>query len=105
MEVLRGSQAPARTLLRPAATWSTQDIELLTGTTIADLDTAARKITLEDATHIPYHRQLLPTGSQPRRRPGTRGLRQVHYLRTLADTQALRGALITGGSLWWSVPG
>lgn len=60
-EVLRGSQAPARTLLRPAGSWSDQDIELLTGALVTELAPSAREISLRDGTRIPYSRLLLAT--------------------------------------------
>lgn len=98
-EVLRGSQAPARTLLRPAGSWSDQGIELLTGTLVTELDPAARKITLQDGTRLPYSKLLLATGGRPRSLASTPGPPGVHHLRTLADAQRLRGALIAGGSV------
>lgn len=98
-EVLSGGQAPARTLLRPAGTWSEQDIELLTGTLVTELDPAARKITLQDGTRFAYGKLLLATGGRPRSLASTLGPPAVHQLRTLADAQRLRGALAEGGSV------
>ena len=55
---------------------------------------------LEDGTLLGFDRLLLATGATPRRLPVPGGdLAGVHYLRTLADADALRSELRPGGRL------
>ena len=76
------------------------DIELLTGTTVTMLDLARKQVTLDDGRELGYDRLLLSTGAEPRpiSIPGAE-LDGVHYLRTLADCDALRARLDGGGSV------
>jgi len=74
------------------------DIELLTGTPVTALDPARSRIALADGRELGYDRLLLTTGAEPRRLPIPGGdLDGVHYLRTLADCDALRERLDDGG--------
>ena len=62
------------------------------------VDPAASGSTLADGARLGYDRLLLATGAEPRRIT-IRGadLAGVHYLRTLADCDALRERLDAGG--------
>ena len=62
------------------------------------VDTAARTVELDDGERMAYERLLLATGAEPRRLtfPGAE-LDGVHYLRTLADSDALASRLEAGG--------
>ncbi|MGN9774524.1 NAD(P)/FAD-dependent oxidoreductase [Micromonospora sp. H33] len=75
-------------------------IELRTATTVTGLDPAAHTMTLSDGTTLRYDKALLATGSEPRRLtvPGAK-LPGVHYLRTLADADALSAAADTATSV------
>lgn len=83
-EVLLGSQSPTRTLLRPAASWAAQDIELLTGTVVTELAPDDRHITLGDGSRMPYGRLLLATGGRcpDRGRSPPCGRRRAHRARS-----------------------
>ncbi|MFD8914757.1 NAD(P)/FAD-dependent oxidoreductase [Streptomyces sp. NPDC059575] len=96
-EVLAGSQSPARTLLLPQGSWANQNIDLRIGTEVTALDTDRRKVVLSDGTALPYQRLLLATGGRARGLAGAEGLPGVHRLRSLADANALRSALVAGG--------
>ena len=58
------------------------------------LDPGRSKVVLDDGLTISYDRLLLTTGSEPRRlaAPGA-NLDGIFYLRTLADSDALRALL------------
>ncbi|MEU6577642.1 FAD-dependent oxidoreductase [Streptomyces sp. NPDC046805] len=96
-EVLAGAQPPSRTLLRPQGNWADRGIDLRTGTEATALDTIRREVVLSDGTTLPYRRLLLATGGRARPLPAAEGLPGVHTLRSLADANALRSALIGGG--------
>jgi 3-phenylpropionate/trans-cinnamate dioxygenase ferredoxin reductase subunit len=70
----------------------------MAGTTVRLVDRAASRLELDGGHLLPYDRLLLTTGAEPRRIrvPGAE-LPGVHYLRTLADCDALRARLGAGG--------
>ena len=72
----------------------------MTETVATALDPAVSRIALADGSELGYDRLLLATGAEPRRMelPGA-DLDGVHYLRTLADCDALRERLVEGGSV------
>ena len=76
------------------AFYGEHDIELMTTTTVTELDPAASRISLADGGELAYDRLLLATGARPRpiEVPGA-DLAGIHYLRTLADCEALRERL------------
>jgi NADPH-dependent 2,4-dienoyl-CoA reductase/sulfur reductase-like enzyme/nitrite reductase/ring-hydroxylating ferredoxin subunit len=103
---LAGS-APAEWMpLRSIEFYKEQGIELKLGAGAAAIDTASRHVQLEDGTRIEYGALLLATGAEPVRLeiPGA-DLVHVHYLRTMADGDALvagakksRRAVVIGAS-------
>src|SRR5205085_853554 len=73
-------------------------IELLTGTTASELDMSSSSLTLGHGKQLSYDKMLIATGSEPPRIPVPGAeLEGVHYLRTLADSDALRERLATAG--------
>ncbi|MFS2291851.1 MAG: FAD-dependent oxidoreductase [Actinomadura sp.] len=74
------------------------DVELRLGTTAAAIDRGAHQVRLGSGEPIRYDRLLLATGASPRRLevPGAK-LQGIHYLRTMADSAALKQALAPGG--------
>jgi NAD(P)H-nitrite reductase len=93
-EYLRGDKPAAKLYVHDEAFYADNDIELLTGTRVASLDPGAHQVTLQDGSRMPYSRLLLSTGATPRRLslPGA-DLPGVRYLRTMADSDALRAAI------------
>jgi 3-phenylpropionate/trans-cinnamate dioxygenase ferredoxin reductase component len=67
------------------------DVEVLTRTSVLELDPAARTAKLSSKETVEYGTALLATGAMVRRLPvdGTQ-LDGIHYLRTLGNAQALR---------------
>lgn len=74
------------------------DVELRLGVSVASVDRDAHQVRLSTKEPIGYTRLLLATGASPRRLdvPGSK-LQGIHYLRTMADSAALKQALAHGG--------
>jgi 3-phenylpropionate/trans-cinnamate dioxygenase ferredoxin reductase subunit len=72
--------------------YAEQEIELLTSTRAAALDTAARTVSLPDGSELGYDRLLLATGAVPRRPP----IGDARVLRSFADADALKAAIRPG---------
>ena len=97
-DYLRGETEREKAYVHPADFYDSRQIELCSGTTVTALDPGASRITLGDGSELDFDRLLLSTGAQPRRMsvPGA-DLGGIHYLRTLADCDALRERLAAGG--------
>lgn len=97
---LQGDLAAERLQLRPAAFYEKERIDLRLGVRVTTVNPAARIVIAEDGEEFHYDKLLLATGAPPRRLdcPGS-DLPGVHYLRTIADSDALRPVLAAGGRL------
>ena len=92
--------------LRPPEFYAEHSIELISGTTVSEIDRNDRSVKLSNGSTIPFDKLLLATGADPVRPPiQGAGLPHVHYLRTLADSRALieaaknsRKAVVIGAS-------
>ncbi len=91
---LKGELAMERLLLRPPAFYEANRILLRTGEKVVGLDRAARNVITDDGAQFGYDKALLATGAPPRRlnAPGAE-LRNIFYLRTMVDADAIRAAL------------
>jgi 3-phenylpropionate/trans-cinnamate dioxygenase ferredoxin reductase subunit len=97
-DYLRGESERAKTHVHEDGFYAEHEIELLTDTTVTAVDLGGPRVTLSDGREIPFDRLLLATGAEPRRIAiAGAELDGVHYLRTLADCDALRERLETGG--------
>jgi 3-phenylpropionate/trans-cinnamate dioxygenase ferredoxin reductase component len=98
-EYLRG-EADGKPYVHDEGYYGGKDIDLRLGVTATNLDTAARTVTLDDGETLSYDKLLLTTGAEPRRLglPGG-DLDEVHYLRTVQDSDALHARLEQGGRL------
>jgi 3-phenylpropionate/trans-cinnamate dioxygenase ferredoxin reductase component len=96
-DYLRGESPREQARVHEDGFYAEHDIELLAGTTVTDLNTAARDVTLSTGERLGYDRLLLATGSEPRRLsvPGAE-LDGIHHLRTFADSDAIAAALRPG---------
>jgi 3-phenylpropionate/trans-cinnamate dioxygenase ferredoxin reductase component len=100
-DYLRGESERGGAYLQEDAGWyELRDVELRTSTHVESLDVAGRAVVLADGERIAYDALLLTTGAEPKRPPipGTE-LEGVHVLRTLEDSDVLRGVLDAGGRL------
>ena len=79
--------------LRAPGFYAEREIRMLLGRSAMSIDPAARTVSLDDGTTVPFGALLLATGSTPVRLPATVDpLGRVHYLRTLDDSRSLIAA-------------
>ncbi len=95
---LTGDTPRGQVFLHEEGFYAEHDIELRTGTRVGELDLAAGQVPLQTGERVGFDRLLLATGAAPRRLqvPGA-DLAGVHYLRDLADADALRERFAEGG--------
>jgi 3-phenylpropionate/trans-cinnamate dioxygenase ferredoxin reductase subunit len=88
---LRGEETREEPLFRPAEWWEENKVELLTRTSVMDLDVHTRTAKLSSKEEVRFGQALLATGANVRRLnvPGCE-LEQIHYLRTLGNADAIR---------------
>jgi 3-phenylpropionate/trans-cinnamate dioxygenase ferredoxin reductase subunit len=100
-DYLRGEAERNSVFLQEDAGWyDANGVELRTSTTVASLDVGGRAVVLADGERVDYDALLLATGAEPKRPPipGAE-LDGVHVLRTVEDSDTLRGVLDRGGRL------
>jgi 3-phenylpropionate/trans-cinnamate dioxygenase ferredoxin reductase subunit len=97
-EYLRGESPREKAYVHPGGYYESHDIELRLGATVERVDIAACQVALSDGDRLRYDRLLIATGAAPRRleAPGA-DLDGVHYLRDMADADALAARLNGGG--------
>ncbi len=97
---LAGTFERERLFLKPDAFYTEAKCDLILGVAATSIDRAAKTVTLADGRKLPYHKLLLATGSRVReiQVPGAT-LPGVHYLRSIADVDALRPAFQSCKSL------
>ncbi|HVN46388.1 MAG TPA: FAD-dependent oxidoreductase [Steroidobacteraceae bacterium] len=97
---LAGSLERERLLIRPAAFFADHAITTHFGRRVMEIGRGDRQVRLDDGAVVPYDALLLATGSRPRQLtvPG-HDLAGIHYLRTLADADRIRGECAARGRL------
>ena len=77
--------------VRPAGWYARHDVELRNGATVRGIDPAAHTITLDSGSELAYQKVLIATGGRNRRLrlPGA-DLPGIHYLRTVAECDAIK---------------
>jgi 3-phenylpropionate/trans-cinnamate dioxygenase ferredoxin reductase component len=99
-DYLRGEVDRETVYVHPEGFYAEHDIELRLGRTAVSLDAAASELALDDGDRLSYDRLLLAIGAEPRRLSIPGGdLDGVLYLRSVADSDALRGRLDGGGAV------
>jgi 3-phenylpropionate/trans-cinnamate dioxygenase ferredoxin reductase subunit len=90
-EYLRGEHGADEAHVHPADWWEPNGVELLTRTSVLDLDTEARTAKLSTKEEVGFDRALIATGAMVRRLPvdGAQ-LEGVHYLRALGNADTIR---------------
>jgi 3-phenylpropionate/trans-cinnamate dioxygenase ferredoxin reductase subunit len=97
---LRGESEREKAFVHEPDFYARQEIELITGHAATDLDVSARRVVLDDGRSWSFDKLLLTTGAEPRRIPVPGAeLEGIYYLRTLADSEALRDRIERGGRL------
>jgi 3-phenylpropionate/trans-cinnamate dioxygenase ferredoxin reductase component len=88
---LRSEEDLAGWYVRPPGWYSQHDVDLRRGSTVAAVDPAAHTVVLGSGEELGYGKLLIATGGRNRRLgiPGA-GLPGLHYLRTLADCDAIK---------------
>ena len=88
---LRGEETREEPLFRPSDFWGEQKIELLLRTSVTSLDLQARTAKLSTKEEVGFEKALIATGANVRRlNVDGCHLEQIHYLRTLANADAIR---------------
>ena len=97
---LMGTLERERLFLKPEHFYSEFKCELLMGARAESIDRAAKQIKLSDGRSLSYDKLLLATGARVRKItcPGA-DLPGVHYLRGIADVDALRAVFAQGKRL------
>ncbi|SFT06812.1 3-phenylpropionate/trans-cinnamate dioxygenase ferredoxin reductase subunit [Sulfitobacter marinus] len=95
---LLGDMTLERLFLRPESFYSDYDIDLMLGTHVDSIDTAAQTIRV-NGDDMAYDSLVLTTGSVPRRLPASVGgaLEGVHVVRDLVDVDTM-GSRFTKGA-------
>jgi 3-phenylpropionate/trans-cinnamate dioxygenase ferredoxin reductase component len=97
-DYLRGESERAKAYVHDEDFYREHDIELLVETPVSSLDAGTGRLSLEGGRSVEFDRLLMTTGAEPRRIPVPGAdLDGVHYLRTMADSDALRERLEEGG--------
>ncbi|PBC35305.1 pyridine nucleotide-disulfide oxidoreductase [Rhodococcus sp. ACS1] len=97
---LKGEVSAASLHLRGAVAYEQSDVTLRTGHRAVEIDRKRRRVAMSDGTEIDYDRLVLATGGRPRALPAAEALsekpKNLYYLRTRSDADALRGKLGPG---------
>ncbi|WP_232807082.1 FAD-dependent oxidoreductase [Geodermatophilus chilensis] len=97
---LTGETPRSQIYVHDAAFYADSYIEVRTGARVTALDLPSSEVVLETGEKLRFDRLLLATGASPRRLQVPGGdLEGIHYLRDLADADALRESLAPGGRL------
>jgi 3-phenylpropionate/trans-cinnamate dioxygenase ferredoxin reductase subunit len=97
---LAGELPAERLHFKPASFYDDDAIEILLNTQVTGLDCGARTVTVADERDIRYDKLVIATGSRVRRLPVQGAeLAGIHYLRTIADVDAIRDELEHGRRL------
>jgi 3-phenylpropionate/trans-cinnamate dioxygenase ferredoxin reductase component len=77
--------------VRPAGWYADHDVELRSGAAVVAVDPSRHVITLDSGEELGYQKVLIATGGRNRRLgiPGA-GLPGIHYLRTVAECDAIK---------------
>ena len=99
-QYLSGEQSIERVYLRPEKFYTDKNVTLKLNTRVDAINTAAKTVTAHSGETLAYEQLLLATGSRPRilNIPGST-LPGIHYLRTIADVDAIREEMKPGARL------
>ena len=94
---LRSEEDLAGWYVRPAGWYASHDVELRSGALVAAVDPAAHTLMLGSGEELGYDKVLIATGGRNRRLriPGA-DLAGIHYLRTVAECDAIKREAVPG---------
>lgn len=97
---LAGELARERLFVKPAAFYEKVDIEHILGETVGAIDSSQQLVSLQSGKTLHYDHLILATGGRVRELdcPGA-SHPQVHYLRTLADVEAMQDKFTAGARI------
>lgn len=95
-QILLGAWEAPRTQLVTDAELAKLDLDLRLGRRAVGLDTAARRLALDDGQAVDYDALIIATGAAPRTIPGTPKLDGIFTLRTIEDSIAIRDRMRKG---------
>ncbi|MFZ0162667.1 MAG: FAD-dependent oxidoreductase [Trebonia sp.] len=96
---LRSEEDLAGWYVRPAGWYAEHDVELRNGVVVAAVDPAAHTVTLDSGAEIRYEKVLIATGGRNRRiEADGADLPGIHYLRTVAQCDAIKQEAVRGRS-------
>src|SRR3989442_1311900 len=92
-EFLRGEIEPPKVFLHEEADYTREKVELRLQQTVIGGSLAQRHVVLESGSEVAFDVLVISTGGTPRRLPDAPSADNVHTLRSLRDSRALREAL------------
>ncbi|MBQ0719713.1 MAG: FAD-dependent oxidoreductase [Gammaproteobacteria bacterium] len=97
---LAGELAKERLFIKPAAFYDKINVERILGKTVSAIDSRQQVISLSSGQCLSYQHLILATGGRVRQLdcPGA-GHPRVHYLRTLADVEAMQSEFTAGARM------
>jgi 3-phenylpropionate/trans-cinnamate dioxygenase ferredoxin reductase component len=99
-DYLRGESETPAWLQEDEGWYAANDVELRTSSVVQSIDADGKTVVLSGGERIEADRVLLATGGEPRSLPVPGGdLDGVHLLRTIEDSNAIRGVIESGGRL------
>ncbi len=97
---LSGALERERLFLKPDAFYAEAKCELILGVSAKSIDRTKKTVSLSDGRVLAYDKLLIATGSRVRRIPVPGAdLKGIHYLRGIADVDALRPGFEKGARL------
>jgi 3-phenylpropionate/trans-cinnamate dioxygenase ferredoxin reductase subunit len=97
---LAGEMPPERLYFKPASFYEDPQIDVRLGVRVESIDRAASAVTTSDGQRVDYTTLVLATGSRVRTIPAPGSdLEGVHYLRSIADVDAIRADVAEGRKL------
>ncbi|MFY9669524.1 MAG: FAD-dependent oxidoreductase [Trebonia sp.] len=94
---LRSEEDLAGWYVRPAGWYAEHDVELRNGVVVAAVDPAAHTVTLDSGAELRYEKVLIATGGRNRRiEADGADLPGIHYLRTVAQCDAIKQEAVRG---------
>ena len=96
-QYLAGEHGLERVYLRPEKFYADRNVTIRSGVRVEAIDRTARTVATSDGGALSYSKLLLATGSRPRLLQIQGGdLPGIHYLRTIADVDAIRAEMAPG---------